>query len=194
MHYRLTMCCALALVACSSSQSAAGASNDPTPAPEPRQDEASEAPVVEEETTPVAEPSGPAADFERFLLTGSESPCPAQANGDCDSFAELLADGTLRMDPWGAPTTSTLTARVPEPALTAAIAVLTAAPLISELEQSLPCSTANRSETMLVRVAGRNHDNQTGFCNSPSIQAVRGVLMALTSEHFPQHSLISPPF
>ena len=132
--------------------------------------------------------------FERFLLTASETPCPPEARGDCDSMAELLADGTLRMNPWGAPQTQTLRAQVPPTKLAAALARLTDPGLMALLGQAKVCATANDTEHMLVRLGRSDHQNQTGYCNQDAVQAARAAIMELTQEQFPNHSLISRPF
>jgi hypothetical protein len=162
-------------------------------------------------TTPTSEPvnaapSSPAAaatattkpattTFERFELTGNEAGCPAQAKGDCVSAIELLADGTVRLDPWGEPaTTKRLEAKVTADEVERVSAPLTAAALLTLLDRADACSGANATETMLVRVAGMEHRNETGHCNDEPVQAARGAMIELTARHFRDHHLISPPF
>ncbi len=98
------------------------------------------------------------------------------------------------MDAWGEPTAPALSTRVPAEELSRAIAVLTDAALLATLARTPCCADANQSETMLVRLAGADHQNATGYCNDPPIQAARQAIQALTNAHFPDHSLISPPF
>ena len=169
---------AVAVAACSGS----GSTGAPAPRPVPR-GEAPEEP-----------PARPGGDFERFFLTGDEAGCPSQARGDCRSSAELSSDGTLRMDPWGEPGAPTLSARVPDAALAQAIPALRDPALLALHARPPPCPDSNQTETMLVRIAGTDHQNATGACNEPPIQAARAAILALTSTHFPGHSLISPPF
>jgi len=142
----------------------------------------------------VERPARPGGDFERFFLTGDEAGCPSQARGDCRSSAELLSDGTLRMDPWGEPGAPTLEAHVPDAALASALPALRAPALLALLDRARTCPDANQTETILVRVAGTDHRNATGNCNEAPIQAARAAIQGLTNAHFPDHSIISPPF
>ncbi|MBC8073409.1 MAG: hypothetical protein IAG13_34130 [Deltaproteobacteria bacterium] len=148
--------------------------------------------------TPTAKPTTtkPArTSFERFELTGNEAGCPAQAKGDCVSAIELLADGTLRLDPWGEPaTTKRLEAKLTPEEVERVSAPLTAPALLTLLDRADACSGANATETMLVRVAGTEHRNETGHCNDDAVQAARGAMIDLTTRHFREHDLISPPF
>ena len=172
---------AIALAGCSGSRSTTtvggGDRHPPEPAP-----------------TPEVPPAPPGHGFDRFLLTGDETPCPPQAHGDCGSSAELVADGTLRMDPWGEPGAPALSARVSDAERDRAVLALGAPALRALLAQPSACAGANQTQTMLVRLAGTDHRNATGYCNDAPIQAARAAIQALTTAHFPDHSLISPPF
>jgi hypothetical protein len=66
--------------------------------------------------------------------------------------------------------------------------------LLDLLALPKPCAEANATESMLVRVAGADHQNETGYCNEDAIQSARGAAIDLASAHFSGHSLISPPF
>jgi hypothetical protein len=140
-----------------------------------------------------SEPTSPPG-VERFFFTGDETPCPTLARGDCRSSAELLADGTLRMDPWGEPGAPILEARVPDAARLEAFAAFRDTALLALLARPTPCSGADASETMLTRIAGTDHTGTTGMCNEPPIQSARQAIQRLTDAHFAGHSLISPPF
>jgi len=133
--------------------------------------------------------------FERFELTGHEDGCPAQAKGDCVSAIELAADGRVRLDPWGEPaTTKRLEARLMAEDLERVTALLTAPALLAVLDRPKACADANATETMLVRVAGTDHRNETGHCNDESVQVARGAMIEVTARYFSDHHLISPPF
>ncbi len=185
MLRKLLLLSVLAGTACSGSSSSQSPA-EPIPVPTPVADEA--------EPPPEAPPENATGDFERFVLTGNETPCPPQATGDCQSSAELLADGTLRMDPWGDPATPILEAQVPAAAVAEAVTALTDPALLTLLGQPQTCPEVNQTETLLVRTAGTDHQNATGYCNSAPLHAVRAAIMQLTQTHFPNHSLISPPF
>jgi len=180
----------------SSSQTSSSGSGSPSVGQADEQDQSAERPGSgESEQHPGEEGAArPAGNFERFLLTGHETPCPREARGDCQSFAELRSDGTLRMDPWGEPGSPVLEAQVPGAALAQAIPALTDPQLLALLGRAAACPTANHTETILVRLAGADHQNATGYCNEGPIQAVRAAIQGLTTQHFPEHSLISPPF
>lgn len=153
-----------------------------------------EAPALPRAEAPAEPPPRSGGDFERFFLAGDEAGCPIQARGDCRSSAELLSDGTLRMDSWGEPGAPTLSADVPDAVLAQAIVALRDPALLALLALPTPCPDANQTETMLVRIAGTDHRNATGACNEPPILAARAAIQALTNTHFDGHSLNSPPF
>jgi hypothetical protein len=127
-------------------------------------------------------------------MTSDETPCPREARGDCRSSAELLADGTLRMDPWGERRATPLTGTVPAATLAELRGAFGAPELVALLDQPKACTEANATETMLVRVSGVEHRNETGYCNDAAIQNARGAMVRLAGETFPDHSLITPPF
>ncbi len=139
-------------------------------------------------------PAPTGSDFERFVLTGNEAPCPMQARGDCHSFLELLADGTLRMDEWGKPGAAVLEAHISPDGVRSTAAAVQMRALLDLLGHAKPCGEANRTETILVRVSGTDHQKETGHCNDSAIQSARAAALELASAHFPGHSLISPPF
>ena len=164
-----------------------------TPANEPvATTPSSPAPAV----SPTTEPTTASFErFERFELTGHEDGCPAQAKGDCVSAIEIAADGRVRLDPWGEPATTTrLEARLFAEDLERLIARLTAPALLAVLDRPKACADANATETMLVRIAGTDHRNETGHCNDESVQAARGAMMEVTARYFSDHHLVSPPF
>jgi hypothetical protein len=132
--------------------------------------------------------------FERFRMTGNEAGCPGPAEGDCVSAIELRSDGTLGLDPWGAPATVVLTAKLETDQLESVASSLSASEFVDLLDRKPACADANLTETMLLSLDGRLHENATGHCNEAPIQTVRGVLLELVAQHFPGKHLISPPF
>jgi hypothetical protein len=178
-------CLVMAVAACSgsSSTSPSGSGQPETPEPTPTPSPA-----------PTPAPTPPHAGFERFVLTGDDAACPAEARGDCHSSFELLADGTVRMDAWGAPGAAVLAAQATEAEREDVARAVTAPGLLSLLGQAKTCADANQTESMLVRIAGTDHENDTGYCNDEPIQAARGAALRVAAARFPGHSLISPPF
>lgn len=132
--------------------------------------------------------------FVRFLLVGDEAGCPVQANGDCHSSAELLANRTLRLDAWGDPGGGVREAAVPEEAFSTAVRRLTAPEVVRLLSAGPPCPDANATESMTLRVGSAEHAARTGACNDAPIMDARGAMIELCSQLFPEHSLVSPPF
>lgn len=180
----------LTLVACSADNSSRPA---PTPAPTPTPTKTAE--VVKTEAPKNSPPAAPQLlGLELFRMTGNEAGCPEQARGDCVSRLEFTAAGSIELDPWGAPGVGPLKASVSPAELERVAATLTAAELLAILDRKPACSGANETEGMLVRIAGVEHGNATGYCNEAPIQAVRGVLLELARTHFPDNHLISPPF
>jgi len=181
----------------------AGCGPQGTNAPEPRdassQPPASPGPAPAPGPSPSPPPSSPpppepSASFVRFVLVGDEAGCPPQARGDCHSSAELLADGTLRLDAWGDPGGGVRQASVPPDAFTAAVQRLTAPEVVRTLSPGRACRDADETESMSLHLGVAEHHARTGACNDAPVQDARGVMIDLCSRLFPQHSLVSPPF
>jgi hypothetical protein len=135
-----------------------------------------------------------ATTFVRFLLVGDEAGCPAEARGDCHSEAELLRDGTLRLDPWGEPGVAPVTARLEPTDLRETITVLRAPALTALLGRAPVCPEANATEVMRLEDGATTLEARTGHCNSEPVQRARGALIELCTKYVPSRSLVSPPF
>jgi hypothetical protein len=183
---------ALLAIACSSSNGSSSSGQASTPSA-PHEDTP---PAHADDPTPTSPtPTAPErAAFDRILWTGHERPCPPPARGDCDISAELLADGTLHLDPWGAPGVAPLEAHATDTELADAAPALTSGALLGLLDAPRVCPDANDTESLLVRIAGTDHDADTGYCNDPPLLDARTAVQSLVRAHFPDHHLISPPF
>lgn len=138
-----------------------------------------------------SEPETAGTGFERIFVEMTETPCPPQGQGDCDSSFELLTDGTVRIDPWGDPGTR-LEGTVSAAIVREAAASFTSPELIALLRGG--CSGQHASEHTTVRIGGQDHAAHTGHCNEDAIQSMREAMFHVRDEAHPGHSLISPPF
>ena len=146
-----------------------------------------------------AQPAMPAfalegGEFQRFFVSGNDLNCPDLAKGDCASSLELMADGTLRINPWGKPGTDLVEVRLKPAGMAAALKTLGDPALITLLSKSKACSESKDSETMWLQIGSRKRKASTGYCNQAALLAARATLTRLMTEHFPGQSLSSPPF
>lgn len=123
--------------------------------------------------------------FERYKLTSAAGPCPP--NMDCNGFIELLAPGTLRVEPFGAVGDPVTEAQISAEDFTAAVQVFAAAELVALLDAPDPLCNAPTDifETMLVEIDGGSHDADTTFCEQAPLVAARDMANMLAMKYAP---------
>ncbi|MBL9100561.1 MAG: hypothetical protein JNL82_06375 [Myxococcales bacterium] len=124
-------------------------------------------------------------DFERFRLGRAAGPCPPMA--DCDGFIELLADGLLRVEPFGEVGNPVTEVQIDQADLDAAVPVFTAPALLALLDGPDPACDPPTDifEDMLSAVAGDEHQATTTFCMQPPIAAARDMADTLQMKYAP---------
>lgn len=123
--------------------------------------------------------------FERYKLTSAAGPCPP--NMDCSGFIELLASGTLRVEPFGVVGDPVTEAQISADDFTAAVQVFAAADLVALLDAPDPLCNAPTDifETMLVEIDGGSHDADTTFCDQAPLVAARDMANMLAMKYAP---------
>jgi hypothetical protein len=125
------------------------------------------------------------AGFERFKLSRAAGPCPP--NMDCDGFIELLADRTLRVEPFGEQGDPVTEAEISEDDMAAAVQVFAAVALVQLLDSPEPLCNAPRDvfESMQVDIDGGSHDADTAFCDQAPLGAARDMANMLAMKYAP---------
>lgn len=125
------------------------------------------------------------AGFERFKLSRAAGPCPP--NMDCDGFIELLADRTLRVEPFGEQGDPVTEVEISEADMMDAIQVFAAVALIQLLDSPEPLCNAPRDvfESMEVVIDGGTHDADTAFCDQAPLGAARDMANMLAMKYAP---------
>jgi hypothetical protein len=129
--------------------------------------------------------TGGGVDFERFRLGRAAGPCPPMA--DCDGFIELLADGLLRVEPFGEVGNPVTEVQIDQADLDAAVPVFIAPALLALLDGPDPACDPPTDifEDMLSAVAGGEHQATTTFCMQPPIAAARDMADTLQMKYAP---------
>lgn len=129
--------------------------------------------------------TGGPVEFERFLLSNAAGPCPPMA--DCDGFIELLADGLLRVEPFGEVGNPVTEVQIDMADLDAAVPVFTDPALLALLDGPDPVCDPPTDvfESMLVVIAGADHDAATTFCMQPPVAAARDMANMLRDKYAP---------
>lgn len=123
--------------------------------------------------------------FERFKLSRAAGPCPP--NSDCDGFIELLADRTLRVEPFGEQGDPVTEVEISEEDQAAAVQVFAAIALVDVLDSPEPLCNAPRDvfESMEVVIDGATHDGDTAFCDQAPLVAARDMANMLAMKYAP---------
>ena len=126
-----------------------------------------------------------AGDFERFRLSSAAGPCLDDM--DCAGFIELGADRVLLVDRFGELPVVVHEAEVTPGELAEAALVLTDRDLVALLDlDEPPClPPSDVFEQMQLVAAGREHANDTTFCEDAPLEAARAALDQLVAAHIP---------
>ena len=130
-----------------------------------------------------------AGDFERFRRSSAAGLCPGDM--DCASFIELGADRVLLFDRFGELPVVVHQAEVTPGELADAVLVLTDPDLVALLDLGEPpcLPPSDVFEQMLLVAGGREHANDTTFCDDAPLEAARAALEDLAAAHFPSSAL-----
>lgn len=125
------------------------------------------------------------AGFERFKLSRAAGPCPPET--DCDGFIELLADRTLRVEPFGEEGDPVTEVEISEDDMADAIQVFAAFALVQVLDSPEPLCNAPRDvfESMELVIDGATHDGDTAFCDQAPLGAARDMANMLAMKYVP---------
>ncbi len=128
---------------------------------------------------------GEQVNFERFQMDFAAGPCPP--GQDCDSFVELLADGTLHVEQYGDVTNTVQTAQVSAQDLADAVVVFTDPALVALLEPGKsPCvPPTDIFEMMQVEIDGVLYVSPVTACNDAPIAAARSKATQLQVMYVP---------
>lgn len=123
--------------------------------------------------------------FERYKLTRAAGPCPPDL--DCSGFIELLAPGTLRVEPFGVVGDPVTEAEISAEDFTAAVQVFAAADLVALLDAPDPLCNPPTDifEAMLVEIDGGSHDADTTTCEQAPLVAARDMANMLAMKYAP---------
>ncbi len=123
--------------------------------------------------------------FERYKLTRAAGPCPPDL--DCSGFIELLAPGTLRVEPFGVVGDPVTEAQISAEDFTAAVQVFAAADLVALLDAPDPLCNPPTDifEAMLVEIDGGSHDADTTTCEQAPLVAARDMANMLAMKYAP---------
>lgn len=123
--------------------------------------------------------------FERYKLTSAAGPCPPDM--DCSGFVELLAAGTLRVEPFGVVGDPVTEVQISADDFTAAVQMFAAAELVALLDAPDPLCNAPSDifEAMLVEIDGGSHDADTAFCDQAPLVAARDMANMLAMKYAP---------
>jgi hypothetical protein len=128
---------------------------------------------------------GEQANFERFQMDFAAGPCPP--GEDCDSFVELLGDGTLNVEEYGDVTNTVHTAQVSAQDLADAVLIFTDPALVALLEPGKsPCvPPTDIFEMMQVEIDGVLYLSPVTACNDAPIAAARSKATQLQVMYVP---------